>query len=96
MIAGAFKSFEHDHRFEQRNGQTVMTDELRFAAPFGVFGSIVERLVLRAYLTRFLLERNQFVKEIAESEKWRKYLSKADPLSEDRSVDSLWRTDRQG
>ncbi len=96
MTAGAFKSFEHNHRFEQRNGETVMTDELRFAAPFGVLGSIVERLVLRAYLTRFLLERNQFVKQIAESEKWRKYLSKTDPLSEDRYFDTLRRTNRQG
>ena len=73
MTAGAFKTFVHDHRFQEQNGGTVMRDELKFSAPFGVLGSMVERLVLRAYLTRFLFERNKFVKQIAESEKWREY-----------------------
>ncbi|MCU1252981.1 MAG: hypothetical protein JWQ49_6010 [Edaphobacter sp.] len=75
MTAGAFKSFVHDHRFQEQNGGTVMSDELKFAAPFGVLGSMVERLVLRAYLSRFLLERNNFVKQVAESERWREYIS---------------------
>jgi ligand-binding SRPBCC domain-containing protein len=82
MTAGRFKSFEHDHRFQERDDETVMKDELRFSAPFGVFGSIVEKLVLRHYLTRFLLARNQFVKQVAESEKWRDYLSKARSLQQ--------------
>jgi ligand-binding SRPBCC domain-containing protein len=80
MTAGAFKTFEHDHQFEQRDGETLMMDELRFTAPFGVLGLIAERLVLRAYLTRFLIKRNQLVKQIAESEKWRKYLPKTAPF----------------
>jgi ligand-binding SRPBCC domain-containing protein len=80
MTAGVFKSFEHDHRFHEQNGDTLMQDELRFSAPLGILGTIVERLVLRRYLTRFLCERNQFVKQVAESEMWRKYLSKADSL----------------
>jgi ligand-binding SRPBCC domain-containing protein len=80
MTAGAFKSFEHNHRFEQQDGETVMKDELRFSAPFGVLGLIVERLVLRNYLTRFLFERNQFLKQVAESEMWREYLSKTESL----------------
>jgi ligand-binding SRPBCC domain-containing protein len=80
MTAGVFKSFEHDHRFHEQNGDTLMRDELRFSAPLGILGTIVERLVLRRYLTRFLRERNQFVKQVAESEMWRKYLLKADSL----------------
>jgi ligand-binding SRPBCC domain-containing protein len=88
MTAGMFKSFEHDHRFQQQDGETVMTDELRFAAPLGVLGLIAERLVLCTYLTRFLLERNKFVKQVAESERWREYLSKAVPFREDDSADS--------
>ena len=80
MTAGAFKSFEHDHRFQEQDGETVMRDELRFSAPLGIFGSIMERHVLRRYLTRFLRERNQFVKHVAESEMWRNDLSEADSL----------------
>jgi ligand-binding SRPBCC domain-containing protein len=80
MTAGAFKSFEHNHRFQEQDGETVMKDELRFSAPFGVLGLMVERLVLRNYLTRFLFERNQFLKQVAESEMWREYLSKTESL----------------
>ena len=81
MTAGMFRSFEHDHRFlQQQNRQTVMKDELRFSAPLGILGLAVERLVLRNYLTRFLRERNDFVKQVAESERWREYLSKTHTL----------------
>jgi ligand-binding SRPBCC domain-containing protein len=80
MTTGAFKSFVHDHRFHEQDGVTVMKDELRFAAPFGVLGFMVERLALRRYLTRFLRERNQFVKQVAESQMWRQYLSNAASL----------------
>ena len=82
MTAGMFKSFEHDHRFQEQDGETVMKDELRFSAPLGGLGLMAERLVLRNYLTRFLLERNKFVKQVAESERWREYLSKTEPLQE--------------
>jgi len=58
----------------------VMHDELKFSAPFGVVGLIVERLVLRSYLIHFLRERNKFVKLIAESELWREYLPKIETL----------------
>jgi ligand-binding SRPBCC domain-containing protein len=80
MTAGMFKSFEHDHRFQQQNGETVMNDELRFTAPLGIFGLAAERLVLRNYLLRFLRERNELVKQVAESERWREYLSKPHTL----------------
>jgi len=49
MTAGAFKSFEHNHRFQERKVETVMRDELRFSAPLGALGLMVERLVLRGY-----------------------------------------------
>jgi len=55
---------------------------------------VAERLVLRDYLTRFLLERNKFVKQIAESEMWREYLSKAKPFQEDDSADTFPGTNR--
>jgi ligand-binding SRPBCC domain-containing protein len=74
MTAGLFRSFEHDHRFQQKGSETVMRDELRFSAPLGILGLTTERFVLRGYLTRFLHERNRLVKEVAESHRWRGYL----------------------
>ena len=80
MTDGLFKSFEHNHRFDEQNGTTVMHDELKFSAPLGVLGLIAERLVLRNYLTQFLRERNNFVKLVAESDMWREYLPKIETL----------------
>jgi ligand-binding SRPBCC domain-containing protein len=80
MTEGMFQSFEHDHRFLERGGETVMQDELRFSSPLGALGSIVDRLVLRDYLTRFLLARNKCVKQIAESGMWREYVPETEML----------------
>lgn len=80
MTAGMFTSFEHDHRFQKQNGETVMNDELRLIAPLGILGLAAEKLVLCNYLTRFLRERNEFLKEVAESQRWREYLSKTHTL----------------
>ena len=77
MVAGMFKVFEHDHHFKPLpDGATLMQDELSFRAPLGPLGLIAEYLVLRRYLRKFLLERNQFIREIAEAEAfvWRPYL----------------------
>ena len=77
MLRGMFKSFEHDHYFDPLpDGTTRMRDELRFAAPLGPLGRVAERLVLRRYLAGFLLERNQLIKQVAESatNAWHPYL----------------------
>jgi ligand-binding SRPBCC domain-containing protein len=76
MLEGAFHLFEHDHRFEPAGpDSTCMVDVVRFAAPFGIFGRVVERMALRAYLTHFLRRRCKVIKEVAESPRWRDYLA---------------------
>jgi hypothetical protein len=54
-----------------------MTDVLRFSAPLGLLGWIAETLVLRWYLTRFLVERNALIRNVAESAegRWTLYLA---------------------
>lgn len=66
MTAGAFRSLVHDHRFEERDGRTVMIDELVFQSPFGPLGRLVNRLFLTAYLRRLLDGRCQELKREAE------------------------------
>lgn len=78
MTEGAFKSFRHEHYFDPDGSTTIMRDVLTFAAPLGPLGAVVERMVLRDYLKRFLAERNRTIKDTAESEQWLKYL-KPDP-----------------
>lgn len=74
MISGAFKTMEHRHDFEQVGDRTVMKDRFRFEAPFGIIGTAVERVVLQAYMKRFLDIRNQRIKHIAESAEWKRFL----------------------
>lgn len=62
MVRGAFRSFVHDHYFEGCDEGTRMTDVLAFRSPFGVFGTIVDRLVMKNYLTRLLTKRNEIVR----------------------------------
>jgi ligand-binding SRPBCC domain-containing protein len=67
MVSGAFKSMRHEHIFlELDEKTTLMKDILYFEAPFGILGRIVERLVLKPYMKRFIEYRNQKLKEIAE------------------------------
>ena len=67
MEEGKFKSFKHQHFFEEINGITTMTDKLQYETPFGVFGKLFDYLFLKKHLTHFLLNRNQVLKEVSEN-----------------------------
>jgi ligand-binding SRPBCC domain-containing protein len=67
MQQGAFKRLRHIHEFEQQGDKTIMKDTLTFEAPFGIIGLIVEKLVLKGYMKRFLEHRNEQLKLIAEN-----------------------------
>jgi hypothetical protein len=56
------------------DGGTQMKDVLYFAAPLPVLGRMAEVFVLRRYMQKLLHERNLVLKQVAESDEWRKYL----------------------
>lgn len=74
LVRGAFATMVHDHHFAPAEGGTEMRDVFRFSAPFGPLGRLVERLVLRRYMTRLLEDRNAAIKAAAEGDDWRKLL----------------------
>jgi ligand-binding SRPBCC domain-containing protein len=74
MVDGALKYYVHEHHFAAMDDGTRVRDEVRFAAPLGPLGRILEWLVLERYLTALLKWRNQELKRVAESEEWHKYL----------------------
>ena len=45
-----------------------MVDVFDFTAPLGPLGTLVDRLILTAYLRRFLENRAQALKQLAESD----------------------------
>ncbi len=74
QVKGAFKSFTHDHYFNPVNDGTEMKDVFTFESPFGIFGKIFNSLVLTKYMTKFLRQRNDFIKKVATSGEWKAFL----------------------
>ncbi len=66
MTKGAFKSFRHEHRFQEMESITLMTDILEFESPLGFLGRLFNKWVLTNYLRRFLTVRNEVIKAEAE------------------------------
>jgi ligand-binding SRPBCC domain-containing protein len=74
MVRGKFKSFCHDHYFEESGGGTVMRDVMQFEAPLGLVGRVVEKLLLEDHMRDLLERRNRCIRRAAESEEWRAML----------------------
>jgi ligand-binding SRPBCC domain-containing protein len=68
MINGCFKSFIHHHRFSTQNKKTLMIDDIYYETPFGILGKMFDELLLKRYLTKLIIERNTYLKLIAEKQ----------------------------
>lgn len=68
MEKGHFKSFRHEHYFEEENGFTTMKDVLIYETPFWIFGRFFDYILLKNHMRNFLLERNAILKNIAENQ----------------------------
>lgn len=67
MTKGPFGMMRHVHLFTQEDDEVVMTDEFEFRSPLGILGSLVDKLILTDYMTKFLIDRNEVIKKFAEN-----------------------------
>jgi ligand-binding SRPBCC domain-containing protein len=67
MEEGKFESFQHQHFFEEIDGETIMTDKLQYETPFGIIGKLFNFLFLKRHLTVFLLERNKILNVVSKN-----------------------------
>ncbi len=74
MVSGAFAGFDHDHHFYPTDRGTRMVDIFAYKSPLGPLGYLADRLYVERYMTGLLVERNQILRDIAESERWREFL----------------------
>ena len=74
MVKGAFKCFNHDHFFKSTKTGTLMEDVFDYKSPFGFLGFIADKMFLEDYMRKLLFERNQLIKNVAESNNWQKYI----------------------
>ena len=75
MVKGDFKSFHHEHHFKAATNGTIMIDLLSFETPYGTFGKIVNTIFLKSYIEKFLIKRNEVIKDYAETQKWKAILN---------------------
>ena len=66
MTKGAFSFMQHDHFFEEKNGTTTMKDVFAYGVPYGIFGKLFDKVILKQYIINLLNIRNQVIKEAAE------------------------------
>ncbi|HMC99080.1 MAG TPA: SRPBCC family protein [Ferruginibacter sp.] len=75
MEKGDFKSFRHEHHFKEVTNGTIMIDQVNFESPYGALGRWINSLYLKKYLEKLLINRNNVIKDYAETEKWKTILS---------------------
>lgn len=75
QVKGAFTSIYHEHLFEQSANKVIMKDIFEFHSPFGIFGKVFNKLILTSYLKNLLTDRNNVIKEFAETDKWKLILN---------------------
>ncbi len=79
MISGAFESMIHDHEFAEIPEGILMSDRFEFKSLLGILGAFVDWLFLASYMRRFIIRRNAVLKQLAESEEWRRFLEHSWP-----------------
>jgi ligand-binding SRPBCC domain-containing protein len=74
LVRGPFRHLAHDHFFEPVERGTLMRDVFKFSSVFPP----ADRLVVAPHLRRSLVQRNQFIRDLAEGEGWRRYIPPGD------------------
>ncbi len=67
MVKGAFHSFIHTHEFIEVDGGTLMKERFSYRSPYGFVGKFADKLFLERYMTRFVVNRANELKRIAET-----------------------------
>ena len=75
QVSGDFALMKHQHFFKPVDNGTIMIDIFEFQSPFGFAGSVLNKLYLTKYMRVLLEQRNKQIKEIAESNRWKNYIS---------------------
>jgi ligand-binding SRPBCC domain-containing protein len=65
MLQGPFPSWVHQHRFEDLgDGTTRLTDHVDYHLPFGVLGTLADRVAVRRLLDRMFRFRQARTREL--------------------------------
>ena len=63
QLDGPYQLWHHTHRFEPKDGGTLMMDIVRYRLPFGIIGRVVHHLKARRDVERIFDHRAQHIQE---------------------------------
>lgn len=66
QMHGPFRSWTHRHTFRPFQRGTLLTDQIEYRVPYGLFGLLANRLWLGRHLDRFFTYRQQAAKRLLE------------------------------
>ena len=75
QVTGDFASLKHEHYFKPVQNGTIMIDQFYFKMPYGTMGKWIDRLYMTGYMKKLLEQRNRYIKDVAETNKWKSFLS---------------------
>ena len=64
QVAGPYKSWRHEHTFEDLGDKTLMRDRVQYELPFGILGSVTHRLVIAGQLKRTFDFRHRKIRKL--------------------------------
>jgi ligand-binding SRPBCC domain-containing protein len=64
QLDGPYQLWHHTHRFEPKDGGTLMTDIVRYRLPLGIIGRFVHRFKVRRDVERIFDYRARHIQEV--------------------------------
>lgn len=61
---GPYKKWEHTHSFKATDDGVLMTDEIQYELPFGIFGRLAHWLVVRQKIKAIFNYRRQIINQL--------------------------------
>ena len=75
LCHGLFAHFGHDYTIRSLGpNRTLLTDDFFFQSPLGPLGAAFDTLILRRKMLAVAEWRARYLRRVAESEQWRRYL----------------------
>ena len=68
QLKGPYTFWHHTHTFTEKDGGTLIADEVRYVLPFGILGRFVHSLFVKRQLMHIFDFRSSVIKEILENE----------------------------
>lgn len=64
QLSGPYKLWRHEHRFEARDGGTLISDKVELALPLGVLGRMAYKIKVRSDLQKIFAFREGKIRSI--------------------------------